>query len=383
MAMSLNLPPLLHSQPPRGIIFDGHRFALRRCHVANLQRPVRLAMQATQKIPQDAPSPSLGSSVLPALFVFAAVANRVSNRVLLAPLQQHTYFLALTTTVAQLLTYVTWLWQRCLQGLVTKPMWNFAVSNPFLLAAFGACEAAFFPLVFYSAARLPGGLIQVLNQTLIPFTVLFSFVFLRRRYDIIQILGVVVVLGGVLLFTSLPQCYGVSMVFAGMCIAAYGLQAAALVVKEAVFTKFARACKEQGETQHSFDAALFLAIGTLSRCLLQLLLWPTFLQLTTDLSVRTSAANGVLAMLQGSVLPLTIFYIVANVGISITALLLVQKTSASTTVLANVVALPLAALLFCLPLPSLERQVFHWRLAASLALVVIGNLLYSHRSLKS
>ena len=31
-------------------------------------------------------------------------------------------------------------------------------------------EGAFFPLVFYSAARLPGSLVQVLNQTLIPST---------------------------------------------------------------------------------------------------------------------------------------------------------------------------------------------------------------------
>ena len=81
-------------------------------------------------------------------------------------------------------------------------------------------EGAFFPLVFYSAARLPGSLVQVLNQTLIPFTatcqatqvdfkhipmlecicgfklpsrrkVLFSFVCLKRRYDSTQMLGVV------------------------------------------------------------------------------------------------------------------------------------------------------------------------------------------------
>ncbi|CAE7334614.1 crtp2, partial [Symbiodinium sp. CCMP2456] len=113
-----------------------------------------------------------------------------------------------------------------ISGQITKSMWDYAMSNPVLLGAFGLCEGAFFPLVFYSAARLPGSLVQVLNQSLIPFTVLFSFIFLSRRYDRIQLLGVLVVLCGVTLFTSLPRSTGSSAVFVILCIAAYGLQAA-------------------------------------------------------------------------------------------------------------------------------------------------------------
>ncbi|CAJ1353410.1 unnamed protein product, partial [Effrenium voratum] len=110
------------------------------------------------------------SATWPALFVSSAVANRVSNRVLLAPMMRHTYFLALCTTVVQLAVYGAWLRRRIRRGLVTEPMWSFAKAKPLLLATFGLCEGAFFPLVFYSAARLPGSLVQVLNQTLIPFT---------------------------------------------------------------------------------------------------------------------------------------------------------------------------------------------------------------------
>ncbi|CAE7701496.1 CLT3 [Symbiodinium pilosum] len=272
---------------------------------------------------------------------------------------RHTYFLALTTTMAQLSIYCLWLWQKVRQGEITKSMWEFVRSHPWLLGAFGLCEGAFFPLVFYSAARLPGSLVQVLNQTLIPFTVLFSFVCLKRRYDSTQMLGVVVVLCGVTLFTSLPQSSGSPSVFLVLCIAAYGLQAAAMVVKETVFLRFSQLSKGQGKssTRHPFDAALFLTIGTCCRCAVQLLAWPVYLQLVSPaLGVRSSATAGIMAMMQSSVLPLTIFYIAANVAISITALLLVQMTSASTVVLANVVALPLSALLFCLPLPSLERE---------------------------
>ncbi|CAL1171411.1 unnamed protein product [Cladocopium goreaui] len=332
-----------------------------------------------------------GSVNLPVLFVSAAVANRVSNRVLLAPLLHHTYFLALTTTVAQLVVYLTWLKRRCRKGLVQDLMWSFAKRNPALITAFGMCEGAFFPLVFYSAARLPGSLVQVLNQTLIPSTVLLSCLFLRRRYDILQITGVAVVLAGVAAFTSFPRTSG-SVAVVALCIAAYGLQAGAMVLKEVVFSRYqknpAGSCAGHandgigGDRCLPFDPALFLTAGTGCRLLVQFLAWPVFQQLTQGLSLRSCFAAGFQAMQQPSVLPLVVFYIAANVALSITALLLVQKTSAAATVLANVVALPLSALVFCLPLPLLEQQAFHWQFALSLVLIVLGNLLYSHRSLR-
>ncbi|CAL1171412.1 unnamed protein product [Cladocopium goreaui] len=287
-----------------------------------------------------------GSVNLPVLFVSAAVANRVSNRVLLAPLLHHTYFLALTTTVAQLVVYLTWLKRRCRKGLVQDLMWSFAKRNPALITAFGMCEGAFFPLV---------------------------------------------VLAGVAAFTSFPRTSG-SVAVVALCIAAYGLQAGAMVLKEVVFSRYqknpAGSCAGHandgigGDRCLPFDPALFLTAGTGCRLLVQFLAWPVFQQLTQGLSLRSCFAAGFQAMQQPSVLPLVVFYIAANVALSITALLLVQKTSAAATVLANVVALPLSALVFCLPLPLLEQQAFHWQFALSLVLIVLGNLLYSHRSLR-
>ncbi|CAJ1454700.1 unnamed protein product [Effrenium voratum] len=317
------------------------------------------------------------SATWPALFVSSAVANRVSNRVLLAPMMRHTYFLALCTTVVQLAVYGAWLRRRIRRGLVTEPMWSFAKAKPLLLATFGLCEGAFFPLVFYSAARLPGSLVQVLNQTLIPFTVALSFGFLGKRYDLTQMSGVAIVLAGVLVVSSLPSKAPSALAFVLLCVAAYGLQAAAMVVKETVFSQYKRS---EGGGRKPFDPALFLAAGTSSRCLVQVLAWPLYLHVTGGPGLRSCAAAGLQAV--GAVLPLAAFYIAANVALSITALLMVQQTSAATTVLANVVALPLSALLFCLPLPLLEQQAFQWRLGASLLLVVLGNLLYSHRALK-
>ena len=76
------------------------------------------------------------------------------------------------------------------------------------------------------------------------------------------------------------------------------------------------------------------------------------------------------------------FYWACNVGITVLAILLVQRYSAATTVLANVIAMPLSALLFCCPLPLLPQQPFQWKFALSLVIIVGGNLLYNSKVLR-
>lgn len=41
-------------------------------------------------------------------------------------------------------------------------------------------EGCFYPMVFAAAAKLPGGLVQVLNQSIVPYTVLFSAIALEQ-----------------------------------------------------------------------------------------------------------------------------------------------------------------------------------------------------------
>eukprot|EP00418_Pyrodinium_bahamense_P066018 CAMPEP_0179093626 /NCGR_PEP_ID=MMETSP0796-20121207/42890_1 /TAXON_ID=73915 /ORGANISM="Pyrodinium bahamense, Strain pbaha01" /LENGTH=283 /DNA_ID=CAMNT_0020791269 /DNA_START=46 /DNA_END=898 /DNA_ORIENTATION=- len=280
-------------------------------------------------------------------------------------------------------------------------MWAFAKQRPWLLAAFGALEGAFFPLVFYAAAHLPGGLVQVLNQAMIPCTVLFSALLLRRRYDGLQLLGVAVVLAGVLLVAVAPHAphcpthQHPRSVYVALCVMAYALMALAMVVKEAVFTQYrawlalgsaassAVVGTADGATGPPLDASLFLAVSTLARAVVLLLGWPLFLALDAPgLSLWRSAAAGARALAEPGVLQLAALYWACNIGISVTAILLVRRTSAAVTVLANVVALPLSALFFCCPLPMLHPQAFQWTFVGSLALVVIGNLLYSHSVLR-
>lgn len=332
---------------------------------------------------------SAGVWLLPSSFVATAVANRVSNRVLLVFMLRHPYFLALATSVVQLAVYSALLRRRAVRGLVTDRMWHFAAKNPWLLASFGACEGAFLPLVFYAAARLPGSLVQVLNQMLIPFTVLFSAALLRSRYTATQLLGVGTVLAGVLILAVLPSDVAAAIASASrprsqdilLCTVAYALLAMGMVVKEIVLTKYAKANPDT--PTRGFDYSLFIASATFARTFVVFCGWPIFNHWAAPgTSIWRDALAGVHILQQPFVLSLAVFYWASNTILSVTAMLLVQRSTAAAVVLANVVAFPLSTLLFCCPLPCLQPEPFKWRLLVSLVLVVAGNLLYNLRAIQ-
>mmetsp|Transcript_71964 Transcript_71964/g.199700 ORF Transcript_71964/g.199700 Transcript_71964/m.199700 type:complete len:181 (-) Transcript_71964:25-567(-) len=126
------------------------------------------------------------------------------------------------------------------------------------------------------------------------------------------------------------------------------------------------------------DFSLFITTATLARFLTIMAGWPIFLHFVAPgTSVWQFVVSGSTVLTSPAVLALALFYWACNIGLSVLAILLVQQTSAAATVLANVAALPLSALLFCCPLPLLERQPFHWRFGTGLVLVAAGNLLYN------
>jgi len=231
----------------------------------------------------------------------------------------------------------------------------------------------------YAASRLPGGLVQVVQQAVVPTTVLFSIVLLRRRYSVGQLVGVFLVLCGVSIAVSVPQVDGASWATgfaAALAVLAYSLLALGVTLKDLVFTRFKRA--HRGGP--GLDVALVCAAAAAAQFTAQTLAWPVLHWLSVPgvggrLYVSESARA--LAGASEPLAPLlAVVYWSCNIGFSFAALQLVRRASASTVVLANVIALPLSALVFCCPLPLLERQAFHWSFAFSLTVVVAGNVLY-------
>jgi len=323
-----------------------------------------------------------GGLPLLAVFVASALAHRVANIMLLVPLRAHTYVLSLVTGLVQLTAYSSICWLGMRRGRVTKDMQSFAAQNYCLLAAIGMCEGVFYPLVMYSASRLPGGLVQVLQQTVVPATVLFSAALLGRRYSAGQLAGVLAVLAGMLSAVAAQGVGGMGWAAwrgAGLCAAAYALLALGVTLKDAAFTRFRRSGRG-GVGGPGLDVSLVCAAAAAAQVTIQVLAWPVLRSLAgTGSSGGYGIREGVRA-LAGVHEPLTpllaVTYWSCSVGFSFAALRLVRQASAATVVLANVIALPLSALVFCCPLPLLERQAFHWGFVASLAMVVAGNVLF-------
>lgn len=317
-----------------------------------------------------------GGENLPLVLAFVgfAVANRVSNRLLLVPMAGHSLALALATSVVQLLVYTLLLAFRIRDGFVTRQMLDFAVRRWPLFVAIGVCEGSFYPLVFASSSKLPGGLVQVLNQTVVPYTLFFSVVLLGRRFSSEQLLGVVTVLAGVLLAAGPSErrgraCLGPVL----QCAGAYGFLAMAVTLKDLVF---ASAHAKGSDGTKFLDTSLVCASAAAVQLLVQLLALPALLPGSPRLPVIAAGLQQLAFEMEPVARWLALTYWMCNVAFSLAAMRLVRQASAATVVLSNVAALPLSALLFCCPLPLLRPEAFRWKFVFSLLVIVAGNLLY-------
>ncbi|KAN0035946.1 hypothetical protein ACTA71_005240 [Dictyostelium dimigraforme] len=79
------------------------------------------------------------------------------------------------------------------------PQWKFAIM--------GALDAVTGYFVVIGGIKTSGPLQQLLNQSVIPFTMLLSFIFLKERYSIIQLGGSFIIIGGVVV-SLIPSLTG-------------------------------------------------------------------------------------------------------------------------------------------------------------------------------
>jgi len=293
---------------------------------------------------------------------------------------KHSLFLSLATSAAQLAAYLLLLLSRSWQQPFS-PFLTFVADFWVPLCLTGLCEGCFYPMVFAAAAKLPGGLVQVLNQSIVPYTVLFSVILVGRSYESLQLFGVAVVLFGVLVAVGMPHSIdlqGGAWQDVLQCAGAYSLLAMGVTLKDLVFRQ-----SQAGEVNLPQELVILTVCATCAavQFSVQLLALPF---VVPELDERRRLITAGWRCLHGASAPATpwlaLTYWVCNVVFSLSTLRLVKKASAATVVLANVAALPLSALVFCCPLPLLQQQPFRWTFAFSLVLVVVGNLLYGSTS---
>jgi drug/metabolite transporter (DMT)-like permease len=164
---------------------------------ATRQSAPQKAQQAAKGQGDDEPGGSnnfaLVASIVAALGT--GLANRVLYKMALVPMGDYVFVLSQFQTFGYCLVYFSFLAARYRSGAVTKEM--FAATDKRIFVGIGALEAASQLLGFVGASKLPGVTLPLLQQSIIPFNILLSFLVLQRPLDAAQIIGALVVVAGV------------------------------------------------------------------------------------------------------------------------------------------------------------------------------------------
>mmetsp|Transcript_5753 Transcript_5753/g.24250 ORF Transcript_5753/g.24250 Transcript_5753/m.24250 type:complete len:184 (-) Transcript_5753:3352-3903(-) len=130
---------------------------------------------------------SIGRTALPVAMVGFSVVNRVIYRTLLVPMKDYTFFITQFITFAYVAVYGALLMSRRKKGIVTDDMIAVAKSKWKTFASIGGLEALALAVQLYSGARLPGSLLGILAQGILPFTMICSVLLRGRKYSALQV----------------------------------------------------------------------------------------------------------------------------------------------------------------------------------------------------
>jgi len=280
--------------------------------------------------------------------IVAGVANRVSNKIALGFLKDYTLVLIQIQALAYIVVYFTVLAVRIKRGLVTKkmleyPKWKFV--------GIGFMEACGLALSFPAAARLPGAMLPVLAQIIIPLSLILSKLILKRKYHLHQLAGCGLVLAGV--FLSMRPYLSSSVVnvphigwYALMYGSSYLFPAIATIVKEYILQN-----REFGD--EGMDLFVINSFSSLSQGVIVLgmiFLFSFGLVGSGDVGVaRSYVQDGVRCFADNYQFPL--LYIFCNIFFNVQVLTLVKKSNAVLVSLSVAFIVPLTFIAFAFPLP--------------------------------
>ncbi|KAK9834944.1 hypothetical protein WJX84_003484 [Apatococcus fuscideae] len=290
------------------------------------------------------------------------VVNRVLYKMALNPLGNYVFFLAQLQTFGYCLCYFTFLFVRKRQGIVTDEM--LAAPDKRLFALNGLLEAMSQLLGLVGAANLPGVVLPLFQQTVLIWTIGFGYVILGKKLKSVQILGALLVGGGVG-YASFPAGESVGVLsevdpkYALIFISSMIFPALSSIIKEKIFTD---AKEKLGGKQ--LDLFVVNSFGSLSQAVFVLLFLPV---LTSLRGIPLSGLPGYLTdgakcFVGGSpscgsdcsaapLLPL--LYVAFNLAFNISILQLLRSAGnvVQSIVLASIV--PITIYAFTLPLPYL------------------------------
>ncbi|KAL3653319.1 Protein clt1, chloroplastic [Castilleja foliolosa] len=297
--------------------------------------------------------------VAAAATVVLGVGNRVLYKLALVPLKHYPFFLAQLATFGYVIIYFSILYLRYQAGKVTDEMLSLPKAP---LIAVGLLEALAAASGMAAGAILSGAAIPILSQSFLVWQLVFSYIFLGRRYRFNQLFGCFLVAVGVIVTVASGSGPG-SLMEAGifwsiLMIISFLLQAADTVLKETIFLDAAKRLKG-GKVDlfvvNSFGSAYQAVFICLLLPFLSNLWGIPFAQLPSYLKDGAACFLNVGTMsnkCNGAPL-LPLLFVIVNMGFNISLLHLLQISSAVLSSLASTISVPISVYLFTLPLPYL------------------------------
>merc|ERR1712176_946122 len=222
----------------------------------------------------------------------------------------------------------------------------------------GFMEACGLALSFPAAARLPGAMLPVLAQIVIPLSLVLSKLILKRKYQLHQLAGCVLVLAGV--FLSMKPYLSSSLVsthlgwYALMYGSSYLFPAIATILKEYILQN-----REFGDEGMDLFVIISFSFG-----------------LSGHIGMtRSYVEEGVRCFAKNYQFPL--LYIFCNIFFNVQILTLLKKSNAVLASLSVAFIVPLTFIAFSFPLPMLQQVPFYTESIKGLCLLTTGIILYS------
>jgi len=386
-----------------GLLAGSRSFAWR--ELDRRRRPRRLASPSVsqEKAGSRAEAGSIAAIVaavaLGLVFMGSTVANRIIFRLVLVPMGSFGHLLATTTNMVYLAVFfVAILYDGSRAGsgdaavttVIGGKAWNFALRgrSGLLLALSGVMQATVFTVMPLFASRLPGSMLPVMSQTSIPFSLILSGLLLGRRYDVLQEVGVILVLLGTAVcsypkyvvssMAQLADAHLPSFVFNMLgLLVAYFFNSASLVLKEKAIIQY-----EDENEGKKLSGKLVNLVSSLWQAAALFALWPLNFALLTPLAAKAYFIQAWSVVCQPSTAVLLLLYWGVNIFYVIMTVKAIRRLSSVAVLLIQAFSVPITALLFCFNLPLLPAEPFSFFFVGGLLVILTGVLTFNHRSLK-
>ncbi|KAF4756773.1 hypothetical protein FOZ63_026732 [Perkinsus olseni] len=240
-------------------------------------------------------------------------------------------------------------------------------------------------LMFLTQAYISIVVFSLLQQAMVPFTLLWSLIFLAVRYTLQELFGVAIVVGMAVGSVVMARSDGASSSI-GMsivCLMSTMFQALAFVIKERMFRDYTRYATRKGYVNTTLDA---FAVSSSNHTFGVIWVVPIAILVEVARTGQDPAqrlSDGFHALATNSYAPEAFaVYMVINVLFNITIYLLVSYGSSLLTFISYKLTVPLAAIFSLISWPIIRATKVTWFEWMALGFILCGIVIFRHGNVK-